>query len=259
MRFAQKEEGLVGDAQFWRERKTAFRTSDKEEYRSLRAHWNSITDTHVLLGSEQAQRRFELLAEAAARGLANPQGVELWKLWLAELIRRKINYSESPYTFEYPEAYLENPGHPLRRLGEPLPVVEGRRTTTGATTMVFEGTVVSIDRLFEASAVLCEVFESLAEHRSEGDRKAKKPTKQSEKYKQIDKALREIAAARPRNHEEVFRQLDARKVPIPNSKPFKAARSWLKGFHQDRHAATAWLSQSWARLGLPTFARGPKK
>jgi hypothetical protein len=253
-----KRNRLLGDAQFWRERKRAFRKSDKEEYRSLRGHWDSITDNYVLLGSEQAQHRFEILAEAAARGLPNPHVVELWKLWLAELIRKRINYQECPYTFQCGQEYLENPDHPLRRPSELLPLVEGRQKT-GTTIMVFEGKIVNIDRLFEASAILCDLLESLAEHPSEGARKARKPVNQSEKYKRIDKALRAFAASRPRNHEEVFRQLDERKVPIPNSKPFKAAGGWLKGFQQDRHAASAWLSQSWGKLGLPAFARGPKK
>jgi hypothetical protein len=33
----------------------------------------------------------------------------------------------------------------------------------------------------------------------------------------------------------------------------------LKGFQQNPHDASAWLSQAWRRLGLPAFARGPKK
>jgi len=250
---------LLADAQFWRERKRAFRKSDKEEeYRSLSGRWVSITDNYGLPGSELAQRRFKILAEAAARGLPNSQGTELWKLWLAELIRRKINYHERPHTIQCSQEYLKNPNHPLRRLSEPLPVVKGRKKK-GTTMMVFEGKIVTIDRPFEASAILCELLESLAEHPSEGARKAKKPVKQNETYKRIDKALRACSAARPKSHEEVFRQLDERKVPLPNSEPFKSAGGWLKGFQQNRHAASAWLSRAWGKLNLPSFARGPKK
>jgi hypothetical protein len=90
-------------------------------------------------------------------------------------------------------------------------------------------------------------------------RSEKKPARRNAKYERIDKALREISAARPKNHQEVFRFLDDRRVVIPNRKPFKAAGGWLKGFHHNRHSASAWLSQVWARLGLPAFARGPKK
>ena len=90
-------------------------------------------------------------------------------------------------------------------------------------------------------------------------RKAKKPVRRNQKYVGIDKALREFAGARPKNHEEVFRLLDDRKVAIPNRRPFKAAGGWLKGFQQNRHAARAWLSQAWGRLDLPAFSRGPKK
>ena len=90
-------------------------------------------------------------------------------------------------------------------------------------------------------------------------RKAKRPVRRNAKYERIDNALREFAAARPKNHEEVFRLLDDRKVAISNRRPFKTAGGWLKGFQQNRHTASAWLSQAWGRLGLPAFARGPKK
>jgi hypothetical protein len=86
-----------------------------------------------------------------------------------------------------------------------------------------------------------------------------KPIRRNAKYQEIDRALREIAAARPKNHEEVFRSLDGRKVFMPNRKPFKVAGGWLKGFQQNQPAARTWLSQAWARLKLPPFAPGPKK
>jgi hypothetical protein len=95
---------------------------------------------------------------------------------------------------------------------------------------------------------------------SVGDRSAKrKRVRRNAKYEGIDEALRAIAEARPKSHEEVFRLLDDRKVAIPNRRPFKSAGGWLKGFQQNRHAASAWLSQGWGRLSLPSFARGPKK
>jgi hypothetical protein len=84
------------------------------------------------------------------------------------------------------------------------------------------------------------------------------------KYEAIYKALREISEAAPKNHEEVFRSLDGRKVDgrklvPPSRKPFKGAGGWLKGFQQNQPAARTWLSQAWARLDLPPFAPGPKK
>jgi hypothetical protein len=90
-------------------------------------------------------------------------------------------------------------------------------------------------------------------------RNAKKPLRRNARYEGIDRALREISEARPKNHEEVFQFLDDRKVPVPNRKPFKVAGGWVKAFQQNRHSASAWLSQAWGRLGLPAFARGPKK
>lgn len=96
----------------------------------------------------------------------------------------------------------------------------------------------------------------------EGHRKGhagKKPVRRNPRYERIYEALSDISKAQPTNHEEVFQALDGRKVPVPNGKPFKPAGSWLKGFQKDKHAASAWLSQVWARLRLPAFARGPKK
>jgi hypothetical protein len=86
-----------------------------------------------------------------------------------------------------------------------------------------------------------------------------KPTRRNAKYEAIYRALREISDAAPESHEEVFGFLNDRHVPIPNAEPFKAAGGWLQGFRQNPHEARAWLSKAWRRLGLPAFARGPKK
>lgn len=93
----------------------------------------------------------------------------------------------------------------------------------------------------------------------EKSRKAKRPVRRNKKYEAIDKALREFATTCPKNHEEVFRYLDDRKIPIPNRSAFKSAGGWSKGFQQGRHLASAWLSQVWGKLNLPAFSRGPKK
>jgi hypothetical protein len=90
-------------------------------------------------------------------------------------------------------------------------------------------------------------------------RREKTASRRNPKYETIDSALREISEARPKNHEEVFRFLHDRKVAIANRQPFKSAGGWLKGFDQDPRSASVWLSQAWGRLGLPAFARGPKK
>jgi hypothetical protein len=96
-------------------------------------------------------------------------------------------------------------------------------------------------------------------HLPKETRNARRPARRNIRYQAIDEKLVCISEARPKNHEEVFRYLDDRKIAIPNRKLFKSAGGWLKGFHQDPHAASAWLSQRWARLGLPAFPRGPKK
>ena len=93
--------------------------------------------------------------------------------------------------------------------------------------------------------------------RPEKIRQGKKPARRHQTYEKIDEALRAFAAARPKSHKEVFRLLDERKVPIPNRRPFKSG--WLNGFQQNRYLATVWLSQTWGRLGLPAFPRGPQK
>ena len=233
---------------FWRKRSEAFRESEKDdEYCRLRVRWSSITDEYELLGSEQAQRRCEILAATAARGLSNPKGVELWKLWLAEVIRHRINYHEKLYTFRCSKDYLENPKNLLRSPGDVLPVVRGRKENR---TLVFDGVIATVDRLFEASAVVCELLESMAKLR------VPKATG-SPRYQRIDDALRDIAQMTPRSHDDVFQNLDGR-VKIPNAQPFQAAGGWVKGFYADPRAARSWLSKAWSRLKLPAFPRGPK-
>jgi hypothetical protein len=88
---------------------------------------------------------------------------------------------------------------------------------------------------------------------------SRKPLRRSPQYEKIDTVLKALSEARPEGHREVFQQLDSRKVPIPNRKPFKFAGGWVKGFTQDRHSASTWLSQRWGKLGLRPFARGPKE
>ena len=112
-------------------------------------------------------------------------------------------------------------------------------------------------RAESASLPLSQPF--VGDSRSPASRKATKAARRNTKYEGIDQALIEISKAQPKNHLEVFGFLANRDVPIPSRKPFKPAGGWLKGFKQDPHRASAWLSQAWGRLGLPAFARGPKK
>ena len=90
-------------------------------------------------------------------------------------------------------------------------------------------------------------------------RTSRKPSRPNPQYEEIDEALKTISEALPIGHGEVFEQLDSRKVRIPDRRPFKPAGGWVKGFTKDRHSASTWLSQRWRGLGLPPFARGPKK
>jgi hypothetical protein len=89
-------------------------------------------------------------------------------------------------------------------------------------------------------------------------RERREPTRRSPRYEAIDKELIAIAAARPKRHEEVFRSLDARRIKIPDAKPFKSAGGWIPGFEHDPARAHSWLSQAWSRLNLTPFPRGPK-
>jgi hypothetical protein len=89
--------------------------------------------------------------------------------------------------------------------------------------------------------------------------KAKRQAGRDSNYEKMDRELRSISKAHPKNHEEVFVFLEERKVPIPNAEVFKTAGGWLKGFRRKPHEASAWLSKAWKRLGLPGFPRGPKK
>jgi hypothetical protein len=86
---------------------------------------------------------------------------------------------------------------------------------------------------------------------------ATKPRRRSARYVAIDQALCDIAKAKPRSHEEVFRMLDTRKK-VPNAEPFQSAGGWFAGFRRDPAKAHTWLSKTWSHLNLPAFARGPK-
>jgi hypothetical protein len=86
----------------------------------------------------------------------------------------------------------------------------------------------------------------------------RKPARRDPRYEKIEKALRQIAEARPKNHNEVFSLLDERGIPLPRAAPFVGAKGWLAAFHKDKHAARVWLSKAWSRLNLPSFSRGPK-
>jgi hypothetical protein len=119
-----------------------------------------------------------------------------------------------------------------------------------------------IDNPVGHSIALCHTLEERAlmpAVKESESRKANKTPRRNIKYETIDTALRGISEARPKNHKEVFRFLDERNIHIPNRQPFKSAGGWLKGFQKNPHIASAWLSQTWGRLGLPAFARGPKK
>ena len=109
-----------------------------------------------------------------------------------------------------------------------------------------------------SSAQSTAVLADQEAHLPEESQKTRKPVRRNSRYEEIDRALREISEARPKSHEEVFRFLNDRGVGVPNRRPFKVAGGWFKGFQRDGHAASAWLSQAWGRLGLPAFPRGPK-
>jgi hypothetical protein len=85
----------------------------------------------------------------------------------------------------------------------------------------------------------------------------RQPVRQNQRYLDIDKALFEIAEARPKDQKEIFDLLNER-VPCPSAEPFRSARGWVKGFENREAAARSWLSKAWRRLDLPPLLRGPK-
>jgi hypothetical protein len=89
-------------------------------------------------------------------------------------------------------------------------------------------------------------------------RAARSASKKVGPYTEIDKALRQIALAVPTSQEEVFKQLDSRKVKVPPAEPFHTAKGWGAGFKRDPSSARSWLSKRWKTLGLATLPRGPK-
>ena len=92
--------------------------------------------------------------------------------------------------------------------------------------------------------------------KSSSARKAKSG-RRNPNYEMIDKALREIDQARPRNQQEVFRMLDSRHIPLPLAAPFRGGKGWLVAFQKDEHAARVWLSKAWSRLSLRSFTPRP--
>jgi len=92
--------------------------------------------------------------------------------------------------------------------------------------------------------------------RSSPARKREKPTG---RYSAIDKMLTNISDAKPKNHDQVFRLLEERRVRIPHAEPFESCGGWRAGFRSDPQAARAWLSKRWSLLKLPGFPRGPKQ
>jgi hypothetical protein len=195
------------------------------------------------------------LKMGAPLSLPLPNGVAVADVRLALFAKRLINY--------YPETQVRQDAARLRNIAiQELPSdvdCERAALCLAAVEWVIRIPATATDKKHGF------IKQSEIEALSTGDegpqerRKANRPVRRNEKYEAIDSALREIAASRPKSHQEVFRLLDDRKVPLPKRMPFKAAGGWLKGFRQDRHAASAWLSQAWGRLGLSPFARGPKK
>ena len=168
---------MVGDVEFWRRRKNSFRARDNGENHSLWAYWDSITQTYGSRGPDEARRIFEKLTNMAVRRLPCPQDVEPRRVWLDELRRENINCSSLPIEAVFNQHLLDD--WP-KRFGSPAPVGGDIRSGIIAadqsirclqdsqpgdpyTEKEFKGEVVVIERLFEASVLLCEELESRAE------------------------------------------------------------------------------------------------
>ena len=87
--------------------------------------------------------------------------------------------------------------------------------------------------------------------------RARKPSMHRQTYSKIDDRLTAISAAKPKDHEGVFRLLDG-VVRIPYAEPFQSSGGWMAGFQKHPKAARVWLSKRWGLLNLPAFPRGPK-
>jgi hypothetical protein len=126
------------------------------------------------------------------------------------------------------------------------------------------GTAHTTPTTCNASAAYPATKPALSDVKSEGvirvkKRRRPKPTsKRNSRYEKIDDHLREIAKSQPDSHADVFRQLDAGRVPLPDTRVFAGSTDWSAGFRSNPAGAHAWLSQNWGRLNLPPFARGSK-
>ena len=139
-----------------------------------------------------------ILAEIGAAARRSPKDIELWKLWLAEVICLKIHCEERPHQYAYPLEYLSDPRHELHTPYDMLPAGEGSQQT-GSTNRVFQGKTITVHRLFEASALLCDRLES--EARADAPR-AGHPTDGPAGRNTIDLKLDSEAQARAKRRSE---------------------------------------------------------
>lgn len=244
--------------------------------RQFREAHQSGADLHLLhyLDGRNSIRgtgsgRFRLLAACGAKASGYSLSEGGCEHWIEILIRYLRQNDDAQEYIEIRPAALY--GNPRKTNGGPSGLIEGPWNRPGATV----GNEYTIQHLFLASADCClwltsrqedrdvsfpaesqEVRYEAALNRPSGGL-GRKPVRRHSKNLLIDSALRRIAEARPRSHEEVFRALDGR-APIPHVELFQSAGGWSAGFRRDKAGARAWLSKAWSRLNLPAFPRGPK-
>jgi len=224
---------LVGDAQFWRERRTDFRAFDVGENTSLCADLDSLTDTWTFRGSQEALLVFKSLATIAAQGFQTYDREEPWRSWLDELRRGRRNYQETPTAVTYSKRAMEDP----TKFGIEPPVVQGVvRTSIVAqnevptelpavappvhkqdpfTQVRFEGVRGHLKRLFEASTNLCLEFES---------RTRNGPTPTDESRQEVDPTPNEQGISGTESHSALAATRQAIVMPILNQKKWSRSK-----------------------------------
>ena len=253
----------------------------ERKFREAYQNGSSLHVLHFVDGLNVARGngagRFRLLARSAARaeGYSRTQGA--FDAWIEILIRYLLEHDEAhEYIKTRAAALYINPvknTDAAKSSSINWELSEGPWDRPGATI----GSQHTIQRVFLASADCCLWLISgqsncdgqLSGNSGELDAKEEsvmpsarwqlkgKPVRRNSRYQAIDEALRRIAEARPKDHEEVFEALNER-TGIPHAEPFRRAGGWLRGFRNNKASARAWLSKNWSRLNLPAFPRGPK-
>lgn len=215
----------------------------------------------LALWIESFTGQFDIWARRAVCVVSGDAAIEVYDRWISRYLAAMLTLAQDRCPESYPQAQLITELH-----YQLLPRLQFWKAAARRHSREIQAQAAAVDQgqktdpaglvtppVSEGSQILPAAPFATSVHQ-----KAQKPKKRDPKYAALDALLRQIAAAHPQSHEEVFRSLEGR-IDIPNAQPFVGARGWLAGFKRNKADARAWLSRAWSRLNLPPFPRGPKR